>query len=175
MSCCYNTLSASLAVSYAHSTMHIHKNFLRMLKSNHIGKLASTYSIAKEYRGVLPMLDDIVHEKLRAPLSQRFCPECQRQMYKLEFDIYDFSFCKYCQSTWFDTGKLMQMTNLSKDIPSDYLMSRRSEFTCPLCKLKMIEYNYCVPTNILVSRCVHNHGIYLHNGVLRSVLEFISG
>ena len=119
-------------------------------------------------------LDDI-NAQLKNPdilnLSSRLCPECSKPFHVLTADGIDIDCCLTCNSTWYDPSELKTLTNREKDVPSDDLKSRKSKYTCPQCRVRMIEYVYNKPDNLLVDRCPSCECVYLENGELVRVFH----
>ncbi len=103
--------------------------------------------------------------------SKRFCPECGKNLYLVNFSDIQVDACKYCRSIWFDMNELKLTTRLKSDVPSQDLTERQSKYKCPVCRKQMKEYVFRAPDNILVDQCAERHGIYLEGGELERIFK----
>ena len=107
--------------------------------------------------------------KMDLPVSNKSCPECKRNFSILKVNSIEVDACIYCSSLWFDSDELKSLTDLPKDVPSDGMSSRESKYDCPICENLMREHVYLKKSNILVDKCLDNHGVYLESGELKRV------
>ena len=118
------------------------------------------------------ILEDIEEQRKsgRLPLSEKICPECNRNMSLITVKSIELDYCCFCDGCWFDPGELRMITELPSDIPSDDLKNRPSRYRCAVCRKPMKEHVFLRPHNLLVDRCVF-HGVYLESGELKRSLE----
>jgi len=135
---------------------------------------------ARVGRAVAAMLDlsdkdaivDFIEEELTRddlPQSEKLCPECGRNFSLLTVSTMEIDCCPHCKSLWFDEGELMTLSGYSKDVPAVDLASRKSKLKCPACGEHMNEYVFQLKSNLLVDKCLKNHGVYLQSGELKRV------
>ncbi|MCU0821986.1 MAG: zf-TFIIB domain-containing protein [Spirochaetes bacterium] len=103
--------------------------------------------------------------------SKRFCPECGKNFYLVNFNDLQLDACRYCRSIWFDMNELKLTTRLKSDVPSQDLTERQSKYKCPVCGKQMKEYVFRAPDNILVDQCIERHGVYLQGGELERIFK----
>lgn len=107
---------------------------------------------------------------VRLPKSAKKCPECQQNFCIINIKNMDIDCCQRCNSFWFDSNELFQLTDTDSDVPSNDLASRTSKYPCPICHHQMRECVYLKPHNLLVDQCLE-HGVYLENRELNRVVE----
>ncbi len=102
--------------------------------------------------------------------SDRICPECNRNFSVIIVHDLKIDSCRYCKSLWFDFGELKTLTGLQKDIPSDGLREKKSDYSCPVCNIKMYKNIFMSKSNLIIDLC-REHGLYLENGELKRIFE----
>ena len=117
---------------------------------------------------IINTVDDQI-AKRDMPVSNKKCPECKRNFSILMVNDIEVDACIYCSSLWFDSDELKSLTHLPKDVPSDGMSSRSSKYDCPICENLMREHVFLKKSNILVDKCLDNHGVYLESGELKRV------
>jgi len=82
-------------------------------------------------------------------------------------------FCTFCRGLWFNVGELKDVTGLINDIPSQQLKDRASRFKCPQCSIRIKEFVFKAPDNILIDSCVECHGVYLERDELKRIFKLL--
>lgn len=123
--------------------------------------------------GDYEILKSIEHQILTNSIdkSDINCPECQKKMCQIKIKNETMNYCVLCKGCWANTGTMSKYTDFDKDVPSDNLASRNSRFNCPICSIKMREYVFLKPFNLLVDQCLEGHGVYLENGEFERAIE----
>lgn len=104
-----------------------------------------------------------------------YCPACKNPMIILELNQVEIDYCSSCKGVWLDSGELELLFQNSNEksltesltLRPDYIEEKRK---CPICKIKMekIEFD---KTEIILDRCVNNHGLWFDNGELILLLQ----
>ncbi len=142
------------------------RNKLFKSKNDNLDLTIIKKELTNEQNKILESIDNQLNSN-KLKQSNKECPECKRDFKIITVNNIEIDCCIYCKSYWFDFGELKSITNLIKDAPSDNLRNRKSKYQCPVCNKQMNECVFLQPGNLLVDKCIDEHGVYLESGELK--------
>ncbi len=106
------------------------------------------------------------------------CPICKEPMVVLELNEIEIDFCTSCSGIWLDDGELQLMFEneeerkyLFKSLHEDPDHNEK-QYKCPICKKKMVKVHVGDKKEILIDKCIKDHGLWFDKDELRTVIEF---
>lgn len=107
------------------------------------------------------------------------CPACKNPLIILELNKVEIDHCSSCEGIWLDEGELALFLNDENElarIVQDLKVEKKvneKKVKCPICKKKMEKVRHN-DLNILVDKCVRNHGLWFDKGELNTILSSTS-
>jgi Zn-finger nucleic acid-binding protein len=105
------------------------------------------------------------------------CPVCKEPMVVLELDEIEIDYCTGCDGVWLDAGELELMfetdderKRLIETLHEDPEHTEKP-YNCPICNKKMIKVHVGDKKEILIDKCIKDHGLWFDQGELKSVIE----
>jgi Zn-finger nucleic acid-binding protein len=98
-------------------------------------------------------------------------------MVVLELNEIEIDFCTGCDGIWLDAGELELMFETEDErknlIESLHENPEHPEkpYKCPICNKKMIKVHVGDKKEILLDKCIKDHGLWFDKGELKSVVE----
>jgi predicted RNA-binding Zn-ribbon protein involved in translation (DUF1610 family) len=103
--------------------------------------------LSEKYKDLISEVEELI-SAIELPESEKKCPECGKNFSIIKINEIELNFCGFCQSFWFDSGKLKEITEARTEIPARDLKYRLSKFKCPVCKKSMEEHLFIRKNNI---------------------------
>lgn len=106
------------------------------------------------------------------------CPVCNEPMIVLELNKVEIDHCASCEGIWLDSGEI-EILFETDEININNLFSEDSNHQekhhkCPICDKRMIKVHFGDAEEILIDKCVKNHGFWFDKGELKSTLKVVS-
>lgn len=115
------------------------------------------------------------------------CPRCQGAMRPVDVRGVELDLCPTCEGLWFDADELMAVlkggtadvqqseiaVSWDAEIEREERPAIEGGLTCPRCSQAMDRYRYAVLSNVIVDGCGAGHGVWLDDGELRKVFEYV--
>ncbi|MCJ7554262.1 MAG: zf-TFIIB domain-containing protein [Ignavibacteriaceae bacterium] len=104
------------------------------------------------------------------------CPVCKNPLVILEFNQVEIDHCTSCEGIWLDEGELGLFLNEEKELAREVQTllvvkkSKEKPVKCPICKMKMEKVKHD-DLNIVIDKCVRNHGLWFDKGELNLILD----
>jgi Zn-finger nucleic acid-binding protein len=103
------------------------------------------------------------------------CPSCKNPMIILELNQVEIDYCTSCKGIWLDRGELDLIFSAADKKEIEKLFSVKNDYDeivrkCPICKKKMDKVKF-EDTEIIIDKCVNNHGFWFDSGELKSILK----
>jgi uncharacterized protein len=110
------------------------------------------------------------------------CPVCNNLMIVVERNLIELDYCPNCQGAWFDEGELSLLAEamgLQEKVAVleaySCAISKEKPYKCPRCHKKMQKVHLEADDNVLLDRCVNNHGLWFDKGEVEQVLGSAAG
>lgn len=114
------------------------------------------------------------------------CPRCSVELKPVKIKGIELDICDTCEGIWFDNGELDKVCNLgessletsdiSKSLIRDNSLNKSTKsktLTCPHCNSTLERFIYSYDSNILLDACKICHGIWLDDGELKEVIDYV--
>ena len=104
------------------------------------------------------------------------CPVCKESLIVVELDQVEIDHCVECKGVWLDAGELELLLGES-DSARKFLDSMKKSSSsekprkCPICQRKMTKVEFADSARTVVDKCKNDHGIWLDQGELESLLQ----
>ena len=106
------------------------------------------------------------------------CPICRNEpMIVLELNEIEIDYCLNCEGIWLDTGELElllesneETQNLLNSLTTN-IQTKEKSHKCPICNKKMKKVSFSKDQEIIIDKCISNHGIWLDKDELRDILN----
>ncbi|MCU0342396.1 MAG: zf-TFIIB domain-containing protein [Ignavibacterium sp.] len=103
------------------------------------------------------------------------CPSCKNPMIILELNQVEIDYCTSCKGIWLDRGELDLIFSAADKKEIEKLFSVKNDYDeivrkCPICKKKMDKVKF-EDTEIIIDKCLNNHGFWFDSGELKSILK----
>lgn len=108
------------------------------------------------------------------------CPVCKEPMVVLELNEIEVDYCTGCSGIWLDAGELellIENESERKKLLSTFkedLSHPEKSYKCPICSKKMIKVHVGHNKEVLIDKCVNNHGLWFDKGELQQVFELFA-
>lgn len=107
------------------------------------------------------------------------CPACKEILVILELNEIEVDYCSNCKGVWLDGGELeLILENISEKAKLIQALqvvadNKEKKIKCPICNEKMekVQHNQ---VDIIIDKCIHNHGIWLDKGELEEMVSSAS-
>ena len=108
------------------------------------------------------------------------CPVCKEPMVVLELEQIETDYCTGCEGIWLDAGELelllesesgrIKLLDSLKEDPEH----PEKEYKCPICSKKMVKVLAGANKEVLIDKCIKDHGLWFDKGELKAVIELSS-
>jgi len=109
------------------------------------------------------------------------CPECDIEMFVLEFERIEVDYCSQCRGIWLDSGELELIAEATGGTPRDLASSleqppgpkvrRRGRRRCPVCRRRLVQVSTAGENPIVLDRCPAGDGLWFDRGELKELIE----
>lgn len=112
------------------------------------------------------------------------CPRCQKELEKLDTEIGEAWMCPECDGMLLkelDPFLKMSEEQLRQSPLQEGLFADHPEVEldnlvcCPLCSQTMRRLNYCGDSGIVIDSCPDGHGVWLDDGELARIFDYMQG
>jgi len=108
------------------------------------------------------------------------CPECDVEMFVLEFERIEVDHCTRCRGVWLDSGELELIAEAAGGTPRGLASlldrppvakpRRRGRRRCPVCGRRLLPVSTPGANPIVLDRCPAGDGLWFDRGELKELI-----
>ena len=109
------------------------------------------------------------------------CPNCNKDMLVLEFELLEIDHCLECGGVWLDSGELALIGKRAGTLHGDLLAALETERggpqqarpkrRCPLCRKPFLEVRPPGGSGLHVEKCPRGDGLWFEAGALQALIQ----
>jgi Zn-finger nucleic acid-binding protein len=104
------------------------------------------------------------------------CPVCNEPMIVLELNKVEIDYCSNCEGIWLDSGEIEILLESEKEKLKNFFKEdpdhSEKPYKCPICSKRMVKVHVGDTKDILIDKCLNEHGLWFDKGELKAALEF---